>query len=444
MTWQEESPYEDGTNILLGTPHFAEFTDRVLPWYNPAESVGSISWKEKWSALRSRFERLIDSNPAVECFLIQRRFPACGSDGNESPPRLRAQNAILDCGGLRTEPARLFDHNWCPLIGSFPIKNAKGDPLRNEDGTNLALRFGLRRRLVIQPKFGYSDDFGSLPVPVLNELASDAAQLLYQLPQEVANTIWRNWRSGFSRQVNSGSSLWFDALFELSWQHPVEGPLYSRRYAWQDNFSVQLAGNGSFPRLPEFQISNPNTSAVHEAGYPVVFYAKLNDVVRSSLAAIDEIFERERALTSISKKRFRIGLSFPGEHRGFIEKVAQGLASGLGEKRVLYDQYHEAEFARPDLDIYLPNLYRTECDLIAIFLCADYSRKRWCKLEWRFIRQLIGTIDSKRIMFLSFDDIGSMPELGILDGDGYLSIRQRSTQVITSLIEERLRQTPVE
>lgn len=49
---------------------------------------------------------------------------------------------------------------------------------------------------------------------------------------------------------------------------------------------------------------------------------------------------------------------------------------------MLYDRYHEAEFARPDLDVYLPNLYATESELIVIFLCPDYAKKRWCKLEW--------------------------------------------------------------
>jgi len=101
---------------------------------------------------------------------------------------------------------------------------------------------------------------------------------------------------------------------------------------------------------------------------------------------------------------------------------------------------HKADFARPDLDVYLPNLYRTESDLIVLFLCDDYAKKRWCKLEWRFIRQLIATADEGRIMFLSFDNIGAVPEIGILNGDGYLSIAKHSPNEITEFILMRLAQ----
>src|SRR5271165_5548923 len=104
-------------------------------------------------------------------------------------------------------------------------------------------------------------------------------------------------------------------------------------------------------------------------------------------------------------KRFKIALSFPGEHRAFIAQLAEELAVAVGKDSVLYDKYHEAEFARPNLDTHLPNLYRAQSELIAIFLCEGYATKRWCKLEWRFIRQLIYTSDEDRIMFLSFDQV---------------------------------------
>ena len=73
------------------------------------------------------------------------------------------------------------------------------------------------------------------------------------------------------------------------------------------------------------------------------------------------------------EKRFKVALSFPGERRGFVEKVASLLASCIGKERVLYDKYYEAEFARPNLDTYLLNLYHDESELIAVFLCAAAS-----------------------------------------------------------------------
>jgi hypothetical protein len=51
-------------------------------------------------------------------------------------------------------------------------------------------------------------------------------------------------------------------------------------------------------------------------------------------------------------RRFRVALSFPGEHRERVETVAKALASKLGQDKVLYDKWHGAEFARPNLDLY--------------------------------------------------------------------------------------------
>ena len=161
--------------------------------------------------------------------------------------------------------------------------------------------------------------------------------------------------------------------------------------------------------------------------------------IQAALADSNLAFHPEGKIIPVkARKRFHVALSFPGEHRFFVEEVASHLASLVGRERVLYDKFYEAEFARPDLDIYLPNLYRTASELVAIFLCADYTKKRWCKLEWRFIRQLICTSDASRIMFLSFDNIGAVPELGILSGDGYVSIGKRTAQEIAEIILQRL------
>ncbi|MFH1110364.1 MAG: hypothetical protein V1790_14380 [Planctomycetota bacterium] len=141
-------------------------------------------------------------------------------------------------------------------------------------------------------------------------------------------------------------------------------------------------------------------------------------------------------------KRFKVALSFPGEHRDFVAQVANHLAGKVGRERVLYDKFYEAEFARVDLDVYLPDLYRTQSELVAVFLCAEYAKKRWCKLEWRFIRQLICTAEEDRIMLLSFDDIGPVPEIGILSGDGYVSIGRRPSDQIAGLILQRLGTVP--
>ena len=136
-----------------------------------------------------------------------------------------------------------------------------------------------------------------------------------------------------------------------------------------------------------------------------------------------------------SDKRFRIALSFPGERRPFVERVAECLADAVGRESVLYDGFYEGEFARPDLDTYLQRLYHQESELIAVFLCAEYQEKEWCGLEWRAVRDLIKRRKSDAVMPLRFDDT-EIP--GLFSTDGYVWIGERSPREVADVILQRM------
>jgi hypothetical protein len=140
---------------------------------------------------------------------------------------------------------------------------------------------------------------------------------------------------------------------------------------------------------------------------------------------------------SLALKRFDVALSFPGEHRTFVEAVAARLSAVLGKEHVLYDKYYEAEFARLNLNVYLPKLYRTQSELIVVFLCPEYEQKHWCKLEWRHIGNLIATVDESRIMLLRYGYEGDFSDLGILPGDGTIDFKGRAADDIANVIVER-------
>ena len=147
----------------------------------------------------------------------------------------------------------------------------------------------------------------------------------------------------------------------------------------------------------------------------------------------------QEKLSPMSTQRFKIALSFPGEHRSFVEQVASKLAHEVGRYQVLYDRYYEAEFARPDLDTYLQRLYHDESELIAVFLCADYERKEWCGLEWRAVRDLIKKRKASTVMPLRFDNT-EIP--GLFSIDGYVWIDKRTPEQIADLILQRMGKHP--
>ncbi len=133
-------------------------------------------------------------------------------------------------------------------------------------------------------------------------------------------------------------------------------------------------------------------------------------------------------------RRFAVALSFPGELRGIVEPIAQELKNEFGPERVLYDRFHEGEFARPNLDLYLQKLYHEQSDFIVVFLCADYAKKEWCAIEWRAVRDLIKSRRDGDVMLLR-TDTGTVP--GIFSIDGYVDVIGRAPTEIAGLIKAR-------
>ncbi len=132
--------------------------------------------------------------------------------------------------------------------------------------------------------------------------------------------------------------------------------------------------------------------------------------------------------------RFDVALSFPGEHRARIERIAELLANHFPKERILYDRWHAAEFARPNLDTYLPELYHTQSRLLVFFFCKEYAEKEWTGLEWRAGKDLLKQKQDGRLMFFRFDD-AAVP--GIYSGDGYIDMRNVTDEQAAAYILQR-------
>ncbi len=138
----------------------------------------------------------------------------------------------------------------------------------------------------------------------------------------------------------------------------------------------------------------------------------------------------------MSSKRFRVAFSFAGEKRTFVSKVAAVLARHFGKAAILYDRYHEAEFAQPNLAFDLPDLYRREADLIVAVFCPDYERKEWCGLEWRAIFGLIKEGKAKTIMLSRFEHAEGKGLQGLA---GFIELDDKTPAQAAQLILQRLK-----
>ncbi len=164
----------------------------------------------------------------------------------------------------------------------------------------------------------------------------------------------------------------------------------------------------------------------------VLQYKYLGQIIEG----LPDKFDSDGEKSNMGEKRFKIAFSFPGEYREIVDKIAKGVAKIVTEKCILYDRFHRAEFARPNLDIYLQNLYKNESELIVVFICADYDKKEWCGIEWRAIRELLNSKEADdRILFVKCGD-------GKVDGvfstvDGYIDSTQVSIKDIIADIMTR-------
>jgi hypothetical protein len=134
-------------------------------------------------------------------------------------------------------------------------------------------------------------------------------------------------------------------------------------------------------------------------------------------------------------KRFRIAFSFAGEKRDFVVEVAGLLADEFGKERILYDKYHEAEFARARLGRYLPKLYRDEAELVVVVICKDYVNKEWTGLEWDAIFDLIKKRQDSEVMLCRFD----RAEIdGLYSDAGFVELEDKTPKELATLILKRL------
>lgn len=107
------------------------------------------------------------------------------------------------------------------------------------------------------------------------------------------------------------------------------------------------------------------------------------------------------------ERRFAIAFSFPGEHRGYVEQVANALLPAFGgesgKSRIFYDAWHEEEVVGYAANRRLQKIYAEQSDLIVPFYCQEYLQKPWCGVELRAIEELLFKQEFDRVLPFRFD-----------------------------------------
>ncbi len=134
------------------------------------------------------------------------------------------------------------------------------------------------------------------------------------------------------------------------------------------------------------------------------------------------------------EKKYDITLSFAGEDREYVDKVANFLKEyGVS---VFYDKFEEADLWGKDLGIHFDTIYRKSARYCIPFISENYKKKIWTNYEIRNAISRAIEQNEEYILPVRFDDTeieGIRPTLGFLD------LRTKSPEELTNIILKKLK-----
>ena len=136
----------------------------------------------------------------------------------------------------------------------------------------------------------------------------------------------------------------------------------------------------------------------------------------------------------VNKFEYDVALSFAGEDRAYIEKVAEYLKGK--DIKVFYDKYEITILWGKDLYNHLDEVYQKKARYCVMFLSCHYAEKLWTNHEMKSAQARAFTEKGEYILPARFDDT-EIP--GILPTIGYIDLPSLEPEEFCKLIIEKLK-----
>ncbi|MFD2563814.1 TIR domain-containing protein [Aquimarina rubra] len=131
---------------------------------------------------------------------------------------------------------------------------------------------------------------------------------------------------------------------------------------------------------------------------------------------------------------YDVALSFAGENRAYVEKVANSLK--LKGIKVFYDLFEEANLWGKNLYEYLSEIYQNKARYTVLFVSSFYNKKLWTNHE-RVSMQARAFQESREYILPARFDNTEIP--GILKTIGYINLENKTPEELAILIENKLK-----
>jgi Uncharacterized protein containing a TIR (Toll-Interleukin 1-resistance) domain len=130
----------------------------------------------------------------------------------------------------------------------------------------------------------------------------------------------------------------------------------------------------------------------------------------------------------MDKKEYDVALSFAGENREYVERVAKYLKNrGIN---VFYDMFEQASLWGKDLYSYLDDIYQHRARYCIVFLSEHYASKNWTRHEMGSAFSRAFTEREEYLLPVKIDDI-QLP--GVRITTGYIDARMVTPEEIAEL-----------
>lgn len=130
---------------------------------------------------------------------------------------------------------------------------------------------------------------------------------------------------------------------------------------------------------------------------------------------------------------YDVALSFAGEDREYVEKIAYLLkAHGI---KVFYDKFETSKLLGRDLFQFLNDTYKNKARYCMIFISSNYIKKKWSKHELKSAQARSFECDEDYILPIYLEDVNAP---GLNKTIGALYSNEYTVEEIVEIVEEKI------
>lgn len=175
---------------------------------------------------------------------------------------------------------------------------------------------------------------------------------------------------------------------------------------------------------------NKAKTDIEALGFPVKAGA---DQQQGAPSAAQDRGTRRAAKRASERRKFDVALSFAGEDREYVERVATALRDA--NIAVFYDGFETVDLWGNDLAAHLGKVYSEDSHFVVMFISRHYIDKAWPGHERQHALSRALKGDAERVLPVRLDD-SDVP--GLPATTGYLDVRVLTPEKLAELIRQKL------